>query len=168
MLIYAFCKIGECKNVFDRDFTSWSYELFFFSLPFIYFFISGLLSSFYIWAFYFIISNNLFYFHFQFFFDSIAVNHLGFFSSYFSGMDESISTVLTILCNHTFHSQCLAQWEDASCPVCRHVQTPEQVAEQKCFECQGSEDLWICLICGYVRTHHMFSRILKFLSVIVF
>ena len=91
-----------------------------------------------------------------------------FFSSYFSGMDESISTVLTILCNHTFHSQCLAQWEDASCPVCRHVQTPEQVAEQKCFECQGSEDLWICLICGFVRTHHMFSRILKFLSVIVF
>ena len=65
-------------------------------------------------------------------------------------MDESISTVLTILCNHTFHSQCLAQWEDASCPVCRHVQTPELVAEQKCFECQGSEDLWICLICGYV------------------
>jgi len=65
-------------------------------------------------------------------------------------MDESISTVLTILCNHTFHSQCLAQWEDASCPVCRHVQTPELVAEQKCFECQGSEDLWICLICGFV------------------
>ena len=65
-------------------------------------------------------------------------------------MDESISTVLTILCNHTFHSQCLAQWEDASCPVCRHVQTPEQIAEQRCSECQSSEDLWICLVCGYI------------------
>ena len=65
-------------------------------------------------------------------------------------MDESISTVLTILCNHTFHSQCLAQWEDASCPVCRYVQTPELVAEQRCSECQSSEDLWICLVCGYV------------------
>lgn len=65
-------------------------------------------------------------------------------------MDESISTVLTILCNHTFHSQCLSQWEDASCPVCRYVQTPELVAEQRCSECQSSEDLWICLVCGYV------------------
>lgn len=65
-------------------------------------------------------------------------------------MDESISTVLTILCNHTFHSSCLAQWEDASCPVCRCVQTPEVVAEQRCSDCQSSEDLWICLVCGYI------------------
>ena len=34
-------------------------------------------------------------------------------------MDESISTVLTILCNHSFHGNCLAQWEDETCPVCR-------------------------------------------------
>uniref|UniRef100_A0A0K2UHP7 BRCA1associated proteinlike [Megachile rotundata] n=1 Tax=Lepeophtheirus salmonis TaxID=72036 RepID=A0A0K2UHP7_LEPSM len=65
-------------------------------------------------------------------------------------MDESVSTVLTILCNHTFHGSCLAKWEDLSCPVCRYVQTPEVVAEQKCSECQSCEDLWICLICGYV------------------
>lgn len=37
-----------------------------------------------------------------------------------------------------------------SCPVCRYVQTPELVAENKCVECQSSENLWICLICGYV------------------
>ena len=65
-------------------------------------------------------------------------------------MDESISTVLTILCNHSFHGSCLAQWEDSTCPVCRHVQTPEVVAEQRCSDCQSSEDLWICLVCGYV------------------
>lgn len=65
-------------------------------------------------------------------------------------MDESVSTVLTILCNHTFHSSCLAQWEDATCPVCRYIQTPELVAEQRCSECNSSDDLWICLICGYV------------------
>ena len=40
-------------------------------------------------------------------------------------MDESVSTVLTILCNHKFHSSCLAQWEDPICPVCRYVQIPE-------------------------------------------
>lgn len=65
-------------------------------------------------------------------------------------MDESVSTVLTILCNHSFHGSCLAQWEDETCPVCRYVQSPDVVAEQRCSECSSAEDLWICLICGYV------------------
>lgn len=65
-------------------------------------------------------------------------------------MDESVSTVLTILCNHKFHSVCLAQWEDPTCPVCRHVQTPELGTEHVCSDCQSSTDLWICLVCGYV------------------
>jgi len=65
-------------------------------------------------------------------------------------MDESVSTVLTILCNHKFHSLCLAQWEDPTCPVCRHVQTPELGTEHVCSDCQSSSDLWICLVCGYV------------------
>ena len=65
-------------------------------------------------------------------------------------MDESVSTVLTILCNHSFHGSCLAQWEDTTCPVCRYVQSPDVIAEQRCSECSSAEDLWICLICGYV------------------
>jgi len=87
-------------------------------------------------------------------------------------MDESVSTVLTILCNHKFHSCCLAQWEDPTCPVCRHVQTPEVSQEQRCLDCQSDGDLWICLVCGYVgcgryagghahahflATHHCYS-----------
>jgi BRCA1-associated protein len=65
-------------------------------------------------------------------------------------MDESVSTVMTILCNHKFHSGCLAQWEDPTCPVCRYVQTPEVVTEHLCLDCQSAADLWICLVCGYV------------------
>ena len=65
-------------------------------------------------------------------------------------MDESVSTVLTILCNHKFHSSCLAQWEDPTCPVCRYVQIPEVSHDQLCLDCQSSDDLWICLVCGYV------------------
>jgi hypothetical protein len=34
-------------------------------------------------------------------------------------MDYSVSGVLTLLCNHTFHCACLAKWSDCSCPVCR-------------------------------------------------
>jgi len=65
-------------------------------------------------------------------------------------MDESVSTVLTILCNHKFHSECLSHWEDPTCPVCRYVQTPEVVTDQLCLDCQSAADLWICLVCGYV------------------
>ncbi|KAG7282116.1 hypothetical protein CRUP_008228 [Coryphaenoides rupestris] len=54
-------------------------------------------------------------------------------------MDESVNGVLTTLCNHSFHSQCLQRWDDASCPVCRYCQTPEPVEENKCFECGVQE-----------------------------
>ncbi|KAK6629916.1 hypothetical protein RUM43_003737 [Polyplax serrata] len=65
-------------------------------------------------------------------------------------MDESVDGILTILCNHNFHSNCLAKWGDTSCPVCRYVQTPELVADNRCLQCVSVENLWICLICGHV------------------
>ncbi|XP_048728991.2 BRCA1-associated protein-like [Ostrea edulis] len=76
-------------------------------------------------------------------------------------MDESVdgTPVLTILCNHTFHVNCLAKWGDTSCPVCRYCQTPEETADQRCMTCGSQESLWICLVCGnigcgrYVELH---------------
>jgi BRCA1-associated protein len=65
-------------------------------------------------------------------------------------MDESVDGVLTILCNHTFHCGCLVKWGDSTCPICRYVQTPEVTQSSVCSECEGSEALWICLICGHV------------------
>ncbi|KAA8584271.1 hypothetical protein FQN60_008056 [Etheostoma spectabile] len=73
-------------------------------------------------------------------------------------MDESVNGILTTLCNHSFHSQCLQRWEDASCPVCRYCQTPEPVEENKCFECGVQENLWICLICGHIGCGRYVSR----------
>uniref|UniRef100_A0A4W3I0N0 BRCA1-associated protein n=1 Tax=Callorhinchus milii TaxID=7868 RepID=A0A4W3I0N0_CALMI len=73
-------------------------------------------------------------------------------------MDESVNGVLTILCNHSFHSQCLQHWEDTTCPVCRYCQTPEPVEENKCFECGVQENLWICLICGHIGCGRYVSR----------
>lgn len=73
--------------------------------------------------------------------------------------DESVEGVLTILCNHSFHGSCLSKWSDTTCPVCRYCQTPQPVDDNKCFECDSSESLWICLICGhigcgrYLRSH---------------
>lgn len=65
-------------------------------------------------------------------------------------MDESVEGILTILCNHSFHGDCLVQWSDVTCPVCRFNQTPKPVAEQRCFQCDSTESLWICLICGHI------------------
>ncbi|KAH0551340.1 BRCA1-associated protein [Cotesia glomerata] len=68
-------------------------------------------------------------------------------------MDESVDGILTILCNHTFHSSCLVKWGDTSCPVCRYAQTPEPLEDSHCMECAGgttTDALWICLICGHI------------------
>ncbi|XP_053679866.1 BRCA1-associated protein [Anopheles nili] len=65
-------------------------------------------------------------------------------------MDESVDGVLTILCNHVFHAGCLNKWSDSTCPVCRYVQTPELSEQSICMECEGTEALWICLICGHI------------------
>lgn len=65
-------------------------------------------------------------------------------------MDESVDGILTILCNHAFHMECLDKWGDTSCPVCRYCQTPEEVADNRCMKCGSQESLWICLICGNI------------------
>ncbi|XP_052213652.1 BRCA1-associated protein-like isoform X4 [Dreissena polymorpha] len=65
-------------------------------------------------------------------------------------MEESVAGILTILCNHSFHVDCLHQWFDTSCPVCRYCQTPEEVADNRCMKCGSHESLWICLICGNI------------------
>lgn len=62
-----------------------------------------------------------------------------------------VESIITILCNHSFHAHCLSKWVDTSCPVCRYCQTPECVVESKCMECAyEGESLWMCIICGYI------------------
>lgn len=66
-------------------------------------------------------------------------------------MYPDVESIITILCNHSFHVYCLSQWKDTSCPVCRYCQTPENQVESKCMDCSyEGESLWMCIICGYV------------------
>uniref|UniRef100_K3W6P2 BRCA1-associated protein n=1 Tax=Globisporangium ultimum (strain ATCC 200006 / CBS 805.95 / DAOM BR144) TaxID=431595 RepID=K3W6P2_GLOUD len=62
-------------------------------------------------------------------------------------LDASASGILTTLCNHTFHCDCLFRWEGSSCPVCRYSHGDIVSA---CEVCHTTEHLWICLICGHV------------------
>ncbi|CAO0790758.1 unnamed protein product [Mucor circinelloides] len=84
-------------------------------------------------------------------------------------MDEKLTGLLTILCQHTFHCHCLSKWGDGSCPVCRYSQKPHRSIEtesaqntdhtismrdpndeSECATCHSTEHLWVCLICGNV------------------
>lgn len=63
-------------------------------------------------------------------------------------LDQDTSGVLTTICNHSFHCSCISKWTDSSCPVCRYCQ--QQPEKSICFVCQTSENLWICVLCGFV------------------
>ncbi|XVF86370.1 hypothetical protein PTKIN_Ptkin18bG0034400 [Pterospermum kingtungense] len=63
-------------------------------------------------------------------------------------LDQDASGILTTICNHSFHCFCISKWTDSSCPVCRYCQ--QQPEKSTCFICQTSENLWICVICGFV------------------
>ncbi|CAL8091235.1 unnamed protein product [Calicophoron daubneyi] len=66
-------------------------------------------------------------------------------------LDEPVQGILTtILCNHTFHDQCISRVEEMTCPVCRYVQSPELMDDSQCADCCIRENLWMCLICGHI------------------
>ncbi|KAK5108230.1 hypothetical protein LTR62_008686 [Meristemomyces frigidus] len=80
-------------------------------------------------------------------------------------MDETTG-LLTILCQHVFHCACLEKWRGSGCPVCRYTHSPsytfpyarpdgadtteEEEEEHFCADCNRTDDLWVCLICGNV------------------
>ncbi|XP_028794102.1 BRCA1-associated protein isoform X1 [Neltuma alba] len=63
-------------------------------------------------------------------------------------LDQDTSGILTTICNHSFHCSCISKWADSSCPVCRYCQ--QQAEKSTCFVCQTTENLSICVICGFV------------------
>ncbi|KAI3982145.1 hypothetical protein MKX01_019051 [Papaver californicum] len=63
-------------------------------------------------------------------------------------LDQEMGGILTTICNHSFHCSCISKWTDSSCPVCRYCQ--QQPEKSKCSICETLENLWICVICGFV------------------
>ena len=61
--------------------------------------------------------------------------------------DESL---LTTVCNHSFHLDCLMQWQDSPCPVCRYDHSGLNEALSRCHVCGTTERNYVCLICGVV------------------
>lgn len=69
-------------------------------------------------------------------------------------MDASVTGLMTVTCQHTFHCSCLSRWSDARCPVCRYTQSrdiPSFVPDHGCCAVCGTlSDLWVCLVCATI------------------
>ncbi|EST04582.2 Zinc finger, RING-type [Kalmanozyma brasiliensis GHG001] len=46
-------------------------------------------------------------------------------------MDSSVTGLMTISCQHTFHCSCLSKWGESRCPVCRYSQTGQPSAQHR-------------------------------------
>lgn len=60
------------------------------------------------------------------------------------------TSILTTVCNHSFHMDCLLQWQDSPCPVCRYDHSGLNEALSQCHVCGTTENNFVCLICGVV------------------
>ncbi|XP_054786741.1 BRAP2 RING ZnF UBP domain-containing protein 1 [Prosopis cineraria] len=63
-------------------------------------------------------------------------------------LDPETSGILSTLCDHSFQCPCVSKWTYLSCQVCRFCQ--QQDEKPNCFVCGTVENLWVCIICGFV------------------
>lgn len=63
---------------------------------------------------------------------------------------DASSSILTTVCNHSFHIACLAQWQDSPCPVCRFDHSGLNETLSRCHICSNTMGNYVCLICGVV------------------
>ena len=65
--------------------------------------------------------------------------------------DKQLRTpLLTTVCNHSFHLDCLLQCKDSPCPVCRYDHSGLNEALSQCHVCGTTQNNYVCLICGVV------------------
>ncbi|XP_057537540.1 BRAP2 RING ZnF UBP domain-containing protein 1 [Amaranthus tricolor] len=63
-------------------------------------------------------------------------------------LDQDTSGIQSTLCDHSFQCSCISKWTYLSCQVCRLCQ--QQDNKPNCSVCDTSENLWVCIICGFV------------------
>ncbi|XP_038971868.1 BRAP2 RING ZnF UBP domain-containing protein 1 isoform X2 [Phoenix dactylifera] len=63
-------------------------------------------------------------------------------------LDQDISGIVATTCDHSFQCSCISKWVNSSCSVCQFCQ--EHSEKPTCSICGTSENLWICVICGFV------------------
>ncbi|KAJ3677227.1 hypothetical protein LUZ60_002951 [Juncus effusus] len=64
-------------------------------------------------------------------------------------LDQDISGIVVTSCDHSFQCPCVSKWVNSSCPVCQLCQNIS-AKQPTCSICLTNENLWICVICGFV------------------
>ena len=59
---------------------------------------------------------------------------------------DSSSSILTTVCNHSFHIDCLARWQDSPCPVCRYDHSGLNETLSRCHVCATTVRNYVCLM----------------------
>ena len=59
------------------------------------------------------------------------------------------TSILTTVCNHTFHLDCLGKWS-GPCIVCRFDHSGLNETLSQCHLCGTTEHNYVCLICGVI------------------
>lgn len=74
-------------------------------------------------------------------------------------LDSSVTGIITTICSHSYHCECMLKWYDGSCPVCRFLLSEEDTeGGSVCVACGCRDNLWICLICGHIGCGRYRSR----------
>lgn len=74
-------------------------------------------------------------------------------------LDSSVTGIITTICSHSYHCECMLKWYDGSCPVCRFLLAEEDTeGGNVCGACGCRDNLWICLICGHIGCGRYRSR----------
>uniref|UniRef100_A0A2P2LDX4 BRCA1-associated protein n=1 Tax=Rhizophora mucronata TaxID=61149 RepID=A0A2P2LDX4_RHIMU len=63
-------------------------------------------------------------------------------------LDPDTSGILSTHCDHSFQCSCTSKWTYLSCLVCRLCQQQDEIPA--CSACGTFENLWACLICGFI------------------
>lgn len=61
-------------------------------------------------------------------------------------LEEFEGCLISVLCGHCFHWNCIVKCSDDTCPVCRYHQSPPDYSE--CEVCGEDSDICLCLVCG--------------------
>lgn len=78
---------------------------------------------------------------------AVCLEHLNLIDSH----DEAaVTPILTTVCNHSFHLECLLKWQDSPCPVCRYDHSGLDETLSQCHKCGTTENNFVCLICGVI------------------
>ncbi|KAL0233135.1 hypothetical protein GEMRC1_011880 [Eukaryota sp. GEM-RC1] len=68
-------------------------------------------------------------------------------------INESITSTISIFCDHLYHVDCLYNLGDSKCAVCRYTINNKHLC---CSQCALDGDIWSCLVCRFISSYFIY------------